>query len=301
MKSFEKHSAEYFGKTRNYWWNNDFLELMAKRWNLAQVQNVLDVGCGIGHWGFVLSNFLPTTARLIGIDRESEWILKATEIAKHCELNSRYSYQFGDANQIPFPDNHFDMVTCQTLLIHVPDVNHTLHEMIRVLKPGGILVAIEPNNIARSLCLSSLDLENSIDDIIDISRFQLLCERGKLALNEGYISIGDQLPYFFAAHALNDIRTYLSDRTKMFHFPYESEEEQSIIEELKKWSKNKFWIWDKKDTKRYYLAGGGEPKKFEYYWLKALDRQNDRVLKGIEMGDYAMAGGKLSYCISGRK
>ena len=297
----EKHSEKYFGKSRNYWWNNDFIELMAKRWDLTQVQSVLDVGCGIGHWGFVLSRVLPKTATLVGIDREPEWVRKSTEMAKGCDLDSRYSYCVGDANRLDFPDNSFDMVTCQTVLIHVADVEHVLREMIRVLKPGGILVTIEPNNISRSLCLSTLDVDNSVDDIIDISRFQLLCERGKMALKEGYISIGDQLPKFFAKQGLHDIRTYISDRAKTFYPPYQSEEEQAIIKELKEWSKNLFWIWDKKDSQRYYLAGGGEPDKFEYYWSNALDRQNDRVLEGIEKGDYAAAGGKINYCISGRK
>jgi hypothetical protein len=38
------HSAEYFGESRDFWWNQDFLELMAKRLQLAQVESVLDVG-----------------------------------------------------------------------------------------------------------------------------------------------------------------------------------------------------------------------------------------------------------------
>ncbi|STX29736.1 3-demethylubiquinone-9 3-methyltransferase [Legionella beliardensis] len=296
-----KHSADYFGRTRNFWWNNDFLKLMGQRWDLSNVQRVLDVGCGVGHWGFMLNEILPETATLAGIDREPDWVKDATERAYDYGLSERYSYQQGDANNIPFEDNTFDMVTCQTLLIHVANVDHVLSEMIRVLKPGGLLVTVEPNNIARSLCLSTLDLENPVDDIIDIARFQLLCERGKFKLGEGYISIGDQLPGFFVKHSLKDIKAYMNDRVKMVKPDYKTEEEQAIIEELKQWSKNLFWIWNKKETKRFYLAGGGEPEKFEVYWDKALDRQNNRALQGIEEGEYATVGGKLNYCISGRK
>ena len=130
------HSEKYFGKPRNFWWNEDFLQLMATRWNLGEVEHVLDVGSGLGHWGMTLGRVLSETATVIGIDREETWVRKATEAAAQHHLDSRYSYQVGDANAIPFEDNTFDMVTCQTVLIHVPDVNAVLREMIRVLKPG---------------------------------------------------------------------------------------------------------------------------------------------------------------------
>jgi cyclopropane fatty-acyl-phospholipid synthase-like methyltransferase len=53
-----KHSEAYFGDERDFWWNRDFLELMAKRWDLKSVSSALDVGCGVGHWGQLLSHFL---------------------------------------------------------------------------------------------------------------------------------------------------------------------------------------------------------------------------------------------------
>jgi 2-polyprenyl-3-methyl-5-hydroxy-6-metoxy-1,4-benzoquinol methylase len=53
--SEKPHSADYFGATRDFWWNHDFLELMSARWRLAAVRSVLDVGCGVGHWGRCLA------------------------------------------------------------------------------------------------------------------------------------------------------------------------------------------------------------------------------------------------------
>ncbi len=44
------HSEEYFGDFRDYWYNRDFLELMAKRWELEKVNTLLDVGSGQCHW-----------------------------------------------------------------------------------------------------------------------------------------------------------------------------------------------------------------------------------------------------------
>jgi len=58
------NSAEYFGDTRDFWWNRDFIELMATRRRLAEVRDVLDVGCGVGHWGALLGAVLPQEARV---------------------------------------------------------------------------------------------------------------------------------------------------------------------------------------------------------------------------------------------
>ena len=291
----------YFGKQRDYWWNQDFLHLMEKRWNLKNVQSVLDVGCGIGHWGQLLGLILPQTAQVIGIDREGAWIKEAQRRAIQHNLADRYSYQQADAHVIPFPDDTFDMVTCQTLLIHVTNLNQVLQEMIRVLKPGGIMAVVEPNNIGRSLTLSTLDMDTPIDEILDVARFWFMCERGKHALNEGYISLGDQLPGYLADLGLQNIQVYISDKARPFFPPYDTDEQQIVIEELEEWSRKKIWIWNESETRRYYEAGGGDPDSFELSWSKALYRQNDRVLKGIANKEYATAGGKLNYCISAIK
>lgn len=61
------HSAEYFGDSRDYWWNPDFLRLMAARWRLSAVHEVLDVGCGVGHWRTAAAELWPK-ARYHGVE-----------------------------------------------------------------------------------------------------------------------------------------------------------------------------------------------------------------------------------------
>ena len=62
------------GDWRDTWWNDDFLSMMARRWRLEQVQTVLDVGCGVGHWGQRLMRHLGDTATLYGVDAEAAWV-----------------------------------------------------------------------------------------------------------------------------------------------------------------------------------------------------------------------------------
>ena len=41
-------SAELFGEQRDFWWNRDFLDLMAARWRLQEADSLADIGCGLG-------------------------------------------------------------------------------------------------------------------------------------------------------------------------------------------------------------------------------------------------------------
>src|SRR3954465_11746493 len=103
------HSADYFGDTRDFWWNHDFLELMSVRWNLTKVKRVLDVGCGVGHWGRSLAPFLPRDCVLTGVDREMRWVEEARNRSAAAGSMGA-SFLQAEAERLPFPDTSFDMV-----------------------------------------------------------------------------------------------------------------------------------------------------------------------------------------------
>jgi SAM-dependent methyltransferase len=300
FRTLESHSAEYFGETRDYWWNPDFLELMGRRLAFDRVQDVLDVGCGVGHWGQLLAHVLPRTTRVQGVDRDPVWVEEANSRAAARNLAGRFSYQVSVAEKLPFPEASFDLVTCQTVLIHMPDPGAVVGEMVRVARPGGLVLAAEPNNIANSLILDSLNFHDPVDEILARVRLQLICERGKAALGEGNNSIGGLVPGLFAGRGLIDVRVYLNDKTNVFLPPYGSLEERAMLEERADLKGREFWIWNQGDTHRYFLAGGGREGEFDALWSVAI--ANDRKFdQAIAAGTYAGAGGGISYLVAGRK
>ncbi len=86
-----------------------------------------------------------------------------------------------DGHRLPFPDSHFDVVASLCVLEHVIDIEHTLAELHRVLKPSGTFVIVGPNwsglnNPVRGLYCTLVkrsrywQYETSVDAIIGIPR-----------------------------------------------------------------------------------------------------------------------------------
>ncbi len=265
----EPHSKEHLRqRSRSFLWEVDYLRLMAGRLQLDRVRDALDVGCGIGHWSFALGQVLPPTARLTGVDAEERWVAEASSAARERGLAGRFVFQQGRVERLAFPDGSFDLVTCQTLLIHVADELGALREMVRVLRPGGLLVAAEPANRAHLTLSGSLD--RSVEQQLEILHLFLTCERGKAACGEGDISMGDRLPGLLASLQLRDITVRQSEHAAALFPPYDTPQQQAEIADLRERVRRGVWWIDRETLYRHYRAGGGAPERFERAWQAAL-------------------------------
>ncbi len=94
---------------------------------------VLDVGCGSKPYKRL---FYDSVSKTYGRG-VTEWV--GLDVRPVGDLQ-------GDVTEIPEPDASFDTVFCADLLSYIFDVNMAMGEMARVLKPGGMLLVIEPNN-----------------------------------------------------------------------------------------------------------------------------------------------------------
>lgn len=221
---------------------------------------MLDVGCGMGHWGQMLARFLSAEAKLIGIDPETTWIENAKSRITNLSVLCQTDYLVGFAEKIPFPDNYFDMVTCQTVLMHVKDVHQAINEMKRVLKPNGLFAVAEPDNFGFSF--STLNFNDSIEEIINQLQFNLTCLRGRQKLNQDNFSLGSILPYYLYQSEIRDIQVYVNDLASSFVPPYNTVREKILIEKLKS-QKDENWERFREEALANFIEGGGKHPEFE--------------------------------------
>ena len=298
FKGQSAHSAEYFGDTRDYWWHEDQVRLIASSWHPNEIKKVLDVGCGVGHWARLLARVLPRT-EFTGVDREPIWIAKAAERARAGSVAERFRFHVGTVETLPFRDGTFDLVTCQTLLMHVPDPRAALAEMVRVAKPGALVAVAEPTNLVGPF-IDSIVLGDSPERVARLLAFQLTCQRGKAALGDGDEMIGESLPRLLAEAGLRGIELRLNDKAAPMRPPYDSAEERAAMEQVLDFCERGLWIATREVMQRRYLAGGGGEVEFDRLWAEALDQQR-RVVEAIRAGLYVRAGGGLFYLAWGRK
>lgn len=104
--------------------------------NVKVGRRLLDVGCGTG---YLLKEADKRGLETYGVDISEE----AVEISKKISSNSKIL--LGKGEQLKFPDNFFDYVTCIGALEHFIDIEKGVKEMVRVAKKDALLCIVVPN------------------------------------------------------------------------------------------------------------------------------------------------------------
>ena len=145
-------------------WTAELRQYLFNQASLSQADAILEVGCGTGavlgslnSKGFDRSN-LKESARLYGLDINADYLQKAADFA------SGVYYTLADAHQLPFQNSEFDIVYCHFLLLWVAHPEAVIEEMVRVVRPGGWVMALaEPDYGGR------IDYP---DSLVELGQFQ---------------------------------------------------------------------------------------------------------------------------------
>lgn len=111
--------------------------------NLKNGDDVLEVGCGTGSLAILAKEKVGTQSYVAGVDISEKMLDQA--IKKSKKYNLKIDFIKASIDQLPFPENKFDVVISSWMFHHLPELIklNGLKEIKRVLKPGGRLFLMD--------------------------------------------------------------------------------------------------------------------------------------------------------------
>ena len=110
---------------------------------------VLEVGVGTGEDAREMAKLVAPTGQVVGLDLSQILLDVALQRTQGMSLPLRFVQ--GDVHQLPFTDNLFDRCYADKTFEHLPNPKLAISELIRVTKPGGQLVIVDPDHEAQVL------------------------------------------------------------------------------------------------------------------------------------------------------
>lgn len=160
----------------------DVKRKLTDKLNLVPGQHVLEIGCGTGRDAEYLAAKVAPQGRVIAIDTSVELIKQAA--SRTAPLRLPLEFRVADAQRLPFSDDSFHALRIERVLQHVEDPELAVREMVRVVRSGGFIAALEPDWETLSAAGGSVHVLRAL------SRYHadVLTKNG---------SIGRDLPYLF--------------------------------------------------------------------------------------------------------
>ncbi len=148
-------------------------------------QTILDLGGGTGDLTAKFSRIVGEKGQVILADINDSMLKVGRSKLRDSGIVGNVAYVQANAEELPFPDNHFDCITISFCLRNVTDKEKALRSMFRVLKPGGRLLVLE----------FSKPLLDPLSKVYDAYSFHLLPKLGEMIA-------GDSESYRYLAESI---------------------------------------------------------------------------------------------------
>ncbi|HEY3332836.1 MAG TPA: methyltransferase domain-containing protein [Capsulimonadaceae bacterium] len=125
----------------SYWWfigRRNLIATLLGDLKLPTNIDILDIGCGTG----AMLDQLDTFGEVTGADFSPEALSFCRQRGKR--MGKEYRLVRADVRSLPFADDSFDVVTAMDIIEHIDRDKDAMAEILRVLKPGGRLLATVP-------------------------------------------------------------------------------------------------------------------------------------------------------------
>ncbi len=142
---------------------------------IRQGQKVLDLAGGTGDLTAKFSRIVGKEGHVVLADINDSMLKVGRSKLRDLGIEGNVEYVQANAEELPFPDNHFDLVTIAFGLRNVTDKDMALRSIYRVLKPGGRLLVLEFSKPEYEL----------LNKAYDFYSFNILPKMGELVAKDG--------------------------------------------------------------------------------------------------------------------
>jgi ubiquinone/menaquinone biosynthesis C-methylase UbiE len=117
--------------------HKDFYKNAARIINPTNDDVYLEIGFGSG---IFIKKYMSHVSKIAGIDHSEDMVKLASDINRRLVESGKAEFKQGSASSLPWADNEFTVVATIETFFFLTEVEKTLNEIFRVLKPGGRLV-----------------------------------------------------------------------------------------------------------------------------------------------------------------
>lgn len=133
--------SDYLNPRMDEFYDKAFADIV-ERIPIKPSDSILDAGCG---YCFHTARLARSGAQITAVDFSEAALAAAADTIRQRGLEKQVTLRQADLTKLPFADASFDHVVCWGVLMHIPDMEKALDELVRVLRPGGTLVLSENN------------------------------------------------------------------------------------------------------------------------------------------------------------
>jgi SAM-dependent methyltransferase len=206
--------------------NVDYLEfLVSKVWRIdRQPQKIAEFGCGYGRFASMLLPLVSSGSSYTGFDSAAALVSKGKEI--FADSPCATAFVRGDVHDAPLRDAHFDLTIAHLVLMHAPDPQRVLREMIRVTRPGGLLIACDANRNGHNALLHIEEANEQETTQLDLIQ---AVNRGIRRESGVDYNIGMKTPVLMHRMGLENVQARTSDSVVLLFPPVDTPEKEQIF------------------------------------------------------------------------
>lgn len=131
-----------------------------ERLQLQPGQRILDVGCGAGADTLAMARAVGAGGVVHGVDYDATVVAQARQLSRTQDASAWLTYHHANVTALPWQDDYFNACRCDRIFQNLLEPEQAFDELLRVTRPGGVVVVISGDWATLSIDSDEPDIES---------------------------------------------------------------------------------------------------------------------------------------------